>query len=65
MTAAQEARDVWYEEMVANATLPALAPMEATWNTSEYNDLTITAPYASPASGRKTTDAQYQDAWTH
>jgi len=35
MTSAQEAQDVWYEEMIANATIPVLAPMAATGDTLE------------------------------
>jgi hypothetical protein len=35
MTSAQEAQDVWYEEMKAKATLPLLAPTQATGDTLE------------------------------
>ena len=35
MTAAQEAQDVWFADMKANATVPLLAPTNATGETLE------------------------------
>ncbi|KAE8331460.1 hypothetical protein BDV39DRAFT_189843 [Aspergillus sergii] len=35
MTSAQEAQDIWYNEMIANATIPVVAPISSTAETME------------------------------